>query len=444
MPPVTPASQAIQQVVGGQVNAPQAAPGTTVNPVMQNVGVDEDMTTAGVTGPGQTIVSQDSQMTNQAGTTAGTAEQVGAVTPSTAAQTTADTTGAAAQVTPAQHTTPLTQEAVGEIGTITDPASVRGQLADITTDIENALAAGSPLPSFARGAQRMAMAAMAQRGLSASTIAADAVAEGVLRASTQIAAADAGTYKQMLFQNLSNRQQAMITNAQNYFQMDVANLNNNQQAALANAQLRQQKLLSDQSATNAARQFNAKSQNQVDQFFAQVNKDIGINNAARTDAMGQFNESEQNKINATNAKNSIAVSEANAQRKAAVDEFNSTIADSRDKFNVENQRVIDQSNVEWRRSINTANTAATNAANETNAQNLLDISNWAMNSMWNQWRDEATWAIEASENQKNRAHNMAVAAMERATTFDIMDEEQKNKLLEVIGAFGAALWASGS
>ena len=64
--------------------------------------------------------------------------------------------------------------------------------------------------------------------------------------------------------------------------------------------------------------------------------------------------------------------------------------------------------------------------------------------MWNQWRDEATWAIEASENQKNRAHNMAVAAMERATTFDIMDEEQKNKLLEVIGAFGAALWASGS
>ena len=45
---------------------------------------------------------------------------------------------------------------------------------------------------------------MAQRGLSASTIAADAVAEGVLRASTQIAAADAQTYKEMIFQNLSN------------------------------------------------------------------------------------------------------------------------------------------------------------------------------------------------------------------------------------------------
>ena len=53
---------------------------------------------------------------------------------------------------------------------------------DITTDIENAMAAGSPLPAFARGASKMAMAAMAQRGLSASTIAADAVAEGVLRA----------------------------------------------------------------------------------------------------------------------------------------------------------------------------------------------------------------------------------------------------------------------
>jgi len=224
--------------------------------------------------------------------------------------------------------------------------------------------------------------------------------------------------------------------------MDVANLNNNQQAALANAQLRQQKLLSDQSATNAARQFNAKSQNQVDQFFAGMNKDITINNAARTDAMGQFNESEQNKINATNAKNSIAVSEANAQRKAAVDEFNSTIADSRDKFNVENQRLLDQSNVEWRRSINTANTAAINAANETNAKNMLDLSNWAITSMWNQWRDEATWAMEASENMKNRSHNMAVAALERSTEFDIMDEEQKNTLLEAIGDFGFALWSS--
>ena len=74
----------------------------------------------------------------------------------------------------------------------------------------------------------------------------------MLRASTQIAAADAATYKQMLFQNLSNRQQAAVTNAQNYFQLDMQNLSNRQQVSMANTQLRQQKLLSDQSANNAA------------------------------------------------------------------------------------------------------------------------------------------------------------------------------------------------
>ena len=32
--------------------------------------------------------------------------------------------------------------------------------------------------------------------------------------------------------------------------------------------------------------------------------------------------------------------------------------------------------------------------------------------------------------------------MERSTEFDIMDEEQKNKLIDTIGAFGIELWRS--
>ena len=64
----------------------------------------------------------------------------------------------------------------------------------------------------------------------------------------------------MIFQNLNNRQQAAITNAQNYFQMDMANLSNNQQTNLQNLASRQAQLFSDQSASNAAAQFNATSQ----------------------------------------------------------------------------------------------------------------------------------------------------------------------------------------
>jgi hypothetical protein len=52
----------------------------------------------------------------------------------------------------------------------------------------------------------------------------------------------------IVFQNLNNRQQSAVLNAQQYFQMDMANLDNNQQANLQNVQLRQQTLLSDQAA----------------------------------------------------------------------------------------------------------------------------------------------------------------------------------------------------
>ena len=443
---VSPQSVAIQSEVGNLVRNPQLPQGAAVNPQAMNVGQDELMATAGTAATAPTInrtASQAAAPTSIATQTGGTGVTQTAVTPATAQAYTADTAaGLAPQMTAAQATGALTQEAVGQTGTITDPATVRGQLKDITTDIENAMASGSPLPAFARGASKMAMAAMAQRGLSASTIAADAVAEGVLRASTQIAAADAQTYKEMIFQNLSNRQQAMMTNAQNYFTRDMQNLSNRQQEALTNAQIKQQFLLSDQAAVNASRQFNATNKQQTDQFFAQMNAAIEESNAKRSDAMNQFNAQEVNKIAAQNEANTMAVNEANAQRKATIDQFNSGLQDQRDRFNVENQRIVDQSNVEWRRAINTANTAEVNAANQINAQNALDVSNYAMNALWQQWRDEASWAQTEGENAKNRAHNLAVAAMERALTFDIMDENKKAKLLELVGQFAVGVWAT--
>ena len=103
---------------------------------------------------------------------------------------------------------------------------------------------------------------------------------------------------------------------------------------------------------------------------------------------------------------------------------------------------IDQSNVEWRRAINTANTAAINAANQTNAANILGLSNYAVNALWQQWRDEASWANTSAQNELNRNHNIAVAAMERAMTFDIMDQESRDNLISTIGAFAVRLWNS--
>ena len=67
---------------------------------------------------------------------------------------------------------------------------------------------------------------MQARGLGSSTMLAEAMAEGILRSSIPIAQADAEVYKQTIFQNLANNQQAAVINAQAYLQMDMANLSN--------------------------------------------------------------------------------------------------------------------------------------------------------------------------------------------------------------------------
>ena len=178
---------------------------------------------------------------------------------------------------------------------------------------------------------------MQARGLGASTMLAEALAEGILKSSVPIAAADAQTYKEVIFQNLANNQQAAVVNAQSYLQMDMANLSNVQQANLQNLHANQQTLLSDNAARNAALQFNATSQNQVNQFYDSINTNLQTQNAQRADAMAQYNNAEANKVAALNAKNATALADANAQRETAINQFNKTLEDARARFNVENQ-----------------------------------------------------------------------------------------------------------
>ena len=129
---------------------------------------------------------------------------------------------------------------------------------------------------------------MQARGLGASTMLAEALAEGILKSSVPIAQQDADTYKQVIFQNLANNQQAAVINAQAYLQMDMANLSNSQQANLQNLHTEQQILLSDQAARNASLQFNATSQNQVNQFYDNLNTSIQTQNSQRADTTGSI------------------------------------------------------------------------------------------------------------------------------------------------------------
>ena len=418
------------------VATPTLPTGTTISPQLQNVATNELVTTPGVSGTvaAATPTAPTAPTVTGAATTA--AQTTTAPTMPTYAQYTGVSAGTAPTATAAQGTLSTGSVAQGQTGAITSDATVKGQLEGLQNEVTTALASGNPMPVWARGAAKATEAAMAARGMSASSMAAEALAEGIMNAAVPIATADAATYKQMIFQNLANNQQAAITNAQAYLQMDMANLSNNQQTSLANLQTRQSFLLSDQAAANASAQFNATSQNQVNEFYDKLSATISEQNAVRTDSMNQYAQSEANKIAAINAQNQVAVDEANAARESAINQFNATLENQRQQFNVNNQREIDQSNAVWRRAINTANTAATNATNQTNAQNLLNLSNWAVSAAWQQWRDEASWVNTASENDQNRNHNLAMAALERSTAVDLQDQASKDSMYQMIGKFG--------
>ena len=430
----TGSSKAVS-LIDSLLNKASLPVGTTISPTLQNVGTNELMATQGVTGTLAAATPTAPTAPTIATPTGVTGTQIATPTAHTAAQfTAAQVAGQTPTMTAATGT--VTQPMTAATGAITSDATVKGQVAGLQQEVETALASGNPLPVWARGAAKATEAAMANRGLSASSMAAEALAEGIMNSAIPNAKADADTYKQMIFQNLSNNQQAAITNAQAYLKMDLSNLSNQQQANLQNINTRQTFLLSDQAAANAAFQFNAQSQNQVNQFYDKLSTQVADQNAARLDAMNKFAEAEKNKVAALNAQNTIAVNEANAKREATINQYNATLANQREQFNVTNQREIDQSNVVWRRAINTANTAAVNAANQTNAQNLLNISNWALSSAWQQWGDEASWVNTSSQNAANRNHNLAMAALERSTALDLQDKASKDSLYELIGRFG--------
>ena len=288
-----------------------------------------------------------------------------------------------------------------------DPrATTRYQLAELFKGIEE----GGPPPAWAAPAVRKVTAIMQQRGLGSSSMAAAATMQAMMESGIPIAAQDAQKYATIQLQNLNNEQQAALQNAAAVLQMDMANLNNRQQAAVNNAkaflsmdmqnltneqqsnnltyQSKLQALLADQAADNAAKQFNAKSENEINQFFAEMGASIEASNINRDIAVKQFNSNQK-----------VAIAQFNAQMETATDQFNANM-----------QLEIDQSNAVWRRTVNTRNTAAQNEANRQNALSLLGIQQNALNALWQRYRDKAAWTMKISENAKDRAHNAAMQA----------------------------------
>ena len=201
---------------------------------------------------------------------------------------------------------------------------------------------------------------------------------------------NAATFAQMEMAGLNNRQQAQVANAQNFLQMDLQNLSNDQQAAILSYQTKFQSLLSDQAAKNTMEQFNVTSENEIARFYDNLAADISKYQAQLDTTISQFNAGQVNTI----------------------EQFNNTMQNNRDQFNAKNQLDISKSNAEWYRQINTLNTAGENAEAQLNAANYLNLSNAAIANMWQEYRDTADQAWSASQNERDRGFQLAMAALQ--------------------------------
>lgn len=232
-----------------------------------------------------------------------------------------------------------------------------------------------------------------------------------------MALANAATLANMDIANLSNNQQAAVQNAQNFLSMDLSNLTNEQQMRVLNQNAMQQVMLTNMAAMNAAAQFNAQSQNQLNQFFSELQSNINTSNANSFNASEQFNAGQTNSFS----------------------QFKESLKQDTEKFNANNSLIVDQSNVKWRRNVNTANTSIQNASNQINAQNYYNMSNAALSNIWQEYRDEAAFVYQSSQNDMDRAFNYAMATLEAETTMEQLNVQIAQRNAEKLGTFVSAI-----
>ena len=217
--------------------------------------------------------------------------------------------------------------------------------------------------------------------------------------------------------NLNNRQQAEIQNAEAFLKMDLTNLDNQQQTALFKTQQIVQSLFTDAAAENARLQFNASTENQVNQFFDSLDADVKKFNVQQKNGMEQFR-----------------VSAANA-----IAEFNANVENNRLQFNASNGLVVSQANAQWRQQIATIDTAAQNQTNQFNAQNALAITMREYENAWQEYRDNMEFAWKSGETALERENNLAIAQLSKEATIEAAELQKDGDFYGAIGAAGASM-----
>jgi len=232
--------------------------------------------------------------------------------------------------------------------------------------------------------------------------------------------------------NLSTQERLAVNNAQAFLSMNMKNITNDQQGRVIEAQAEQQRLLSNQSAVNASRQFNSTSENQTNQFMASLNHQIELNNADRIDRMEITNNAAENARIAQQAGIDTDLAKINATLVSDINRFNAQMEFNRDNWNAQNRAAVEQSNVIWRRNANTINTAAANTIAMQNAQNAFGLGSSELSFIWQEARDKANYSFQAIEREKDRKVSLllkAITAEGEATVQAAASKQSNTQLL---------------
>lgn len=288
----------------------------------------------------------------------------------------------------------FTEQIQAATATPSDQATVKGQLTGLMQDFE-----GGATPPWAAGALRNATAAMAARGLGASSMAGQALVQAAMESAIPIAAQDAQTVAGFEMANLSNRQQrAMLAaeqratfmgqefdqafqsrvmnaskisdvanmnftaeqqvaleNSRNANTMNMANLSNRQAMAMgeaaaisnlemANLSNQQQAAVQNAQAFLQMDMTNLNNLQQTEMFKAQSVIQSIFTDQAAENASKQFNASSENQTKQFMSNMRTQVNQFNASQSNAMSQFNVSETNAMAKFNTDMKNQRDQFN----------------------------------------------------------------------------------------------------
>ena len=332
-------------------------------------------------------------------------------------------------------------------GAPSSAGTVQGQLTSLMQDFE-----GDATPAWAAGAMRAATAALASRGLGASSMAGQAIIQATMESALPIAQQDAQTNAGFEMQNLSNRQATAMFGAQQRAQFlgiefdqkfqtrvanssriaDIANMNFNadQQIALENARMAQTVDLTNLNAKNAKIMADAATLSQMDMTNLNNRQQAAVTNAQsflQMDMQNLNNEQQTSVFKAQTMVNTLlsdtaasnAAKQFNATSENQTNQFFSSLTSTVAQFNVDQSNAMSRFNAGETNTIAQFNSQLENQREQFNSTNSLVIE-----QANTQWAQTIATANNASLNAANRDAAIAANGLTSTTYNNLLQKER--------------------